>query len=130
MALDRVTMWRGQKDWTMSNEAEFNRLSSLEQPYCSVCALLYNPIKGSAKSGTAAVPNSQLPTSSPVLLPEELFTRSPMQAMVGDPPHGDVGTLTEDLIIYRSSRAPLFCVAPAAKSASTPAATASIRLSS
>ena len=73
-------MWRGQKDWSVANEAEFNRLSSVEQPYCSICCLFHDPTSrnGLASSSSAAKAHSQ-PTSSAVLVPEEVFTRSPVQ---------------------------------------------------
>lgn len=58
-------MWSQQKDWTLAIEAEFNLLSSRQEPHCSVCSLL-RPIASQRDQ-----PNQ--PTSSTVLLPEELF---------------------------------------------------------
>lgn len=56
-------MWLSQKDWTFSTEADFNLLSSQQEPYCSLCCLLRPP----------TVQRDHQPASSVVLLPEELF---------------------------------------------------------
>lgn len=58
-------MWLMQKDWTLATEADFNLLSSRQEPYCSVCSLLRPP--------AVQWDQPHQPTSSTVLLPEELF---------------------------------------------------------
>lgn len=61
-------MWEKQKDWTWTNECEFNLLNSHQEPYCCVCSVLrpWAPLKPQQSE-------EQQPKSSAVLLPETVF---------------------------------------------------------
>lgn len=58
-------MWSQQKDWSLAVEADFNLLSSRQDPHCSICSVLRPAVPQRGQQPE--------PSSSPVLLPEELF---------------------------------------------------------
>ncbi|XP_046636437.1 lysine-specific demethylase 4C-like isoform X4 [Daphnia pulicaria] len=61
-------MWEKQKDWTWTNECEFNVLNSQQEPYCCVCSVLrpWTPQKPLQSP-------DQPPKWSAVVLPDALF---------------------------------------------------------
>lgn len=61
-------MWLQQKDWSLANEAEFNFLNSQQAPHCSVCSLFRSSFLQQQQSH-----QEQQPTSSAVLIPDQLF---------------------------------------------------------
>lgn len=61
-------MWEKQKEWTWTNECEFNMLNSLQEPYCCVCSVLRPSVPQKPQQSI-----EQQPKSSAVLLPETLF---------------------------------------------------------
>jgi len=69
------------RDWTLSQESDYNLYQSLHEPFCCICSLVTSSV---ASGGSDAVcgqwklqaTSRVQPTSSQVRIPESLFART------------------------------------------------------